>query len=99
MQEVGLRILLALGAVPALSPAHRHYPSRERSQQGYRSRLGGQPCDDLRDEAQLGVQTPREDCTVVRIQNSLVKTIPLPDMRNVMHNLCEPRAFCFWDDW
>jgi hypothetical protein len=29
---------------------------------------------------------------------SLVKTISLPDMRNVMHNLCETRDFSFWDD-
>jgi hypothetical protein len=31
--------------------------------------LDGQPCDDLQDEAQLGVQTPREDCTAVRSRN------------------------------
>jgi len=29
---------------------------------------------------------------------SLVKTIQLPDMRNVMHNLCETRDFWFWND-
>jgi hypothetical protein len=41
VQEVGLRILLALEAVPALSPARRHRPSERRSQKGCRSRLGG----------------------------------------------------------
>ena len=28
----------------------------------------------------------------------MVKTIQLPNMRNVMHNLCETRAFLSWDD-
>jgi len=28
----------------------------------------------------------------------VVKTIQLPNMRNVMHNLCETRAFLSWDD-
>jgi hypothetical protein len=31
-------------------------------------------------------------------KNSLVKTIQLPHMRNVMHSSCEIRAFWFWDD-
>jgi hypothetical protein len=29
---------------------------------------------------------------------SLVKTIQLPHMRNVLHSSCEIRAIWFWDD-
>ena len=79
MQEVGLRILLVHGSC-----------ARPKSEQGLSKRVAweGQPCDDLRDEAQLGVQTPREDCTAVRSRISSIKTIRLPDMRNVVHSLC-----------
>ena len=37
---------------------------------------------------------------VRRLGNGIasVKTIQLPDMRNVMHSLCETRAFWFGDD-
>jgi hypothetical protein len=29
---------------------------------------------------------------------SSIKTIELPDVRNVMHNLCETVPFWFWDN-
>jgi|HubBroStandDraft_4_1064222.scaffolds.fasta_scaffold52632_6 hypothetical protein len=53
----------------------------------------GQPCDDLDDEAQFEAQTSRQDCTVLRGAISTMRTLQLPLLRKVMHNLCETRAF------
>jgi hypothetical protein len=70
MQEVGLRISLALGSCARPeSGAQTLLVGRGAPKKDVGVAWEGQPRDDLRDEAQLGVQTPREDCTVVRRQN------------------------------
>jgi hypothetical protein len=72
MQEAGLRILLALGSC---ARPQSSAPALPVGGGALKKDVGvawdGQPCDDLRDEAQLGVQTPREDCTAVRRRNSV----------------------------
>jgi len=72
MQEVGLRILLALGSCdrPECSA-----PALPVGGGALKKDVGvareGRPCDDLQEEAQLGFQTPREDSTAVRRRNSV----------------------------
>jgi hypothetical protein len=74
--------------MPALSPFHAHCRSEGCSlNKDVAVVLEAQACDGLGDEAQSRVQTLREDCTVVRRQKSPIKTIQLPDMRNIMHKL------------
>jgi hypothetical protein len=70
-QDVGLRVLFALRELSlAPSPEHERCRSGGGSPDKDMASLGrGQPCDDLRDETQLRVQTAREDCTVVRRQD------------------------------
>jgi hypothetical protein len=79
------------GAVPALSPAHRHCPSEEALATG----SPAMTCGTKRNwESKHRAKIARR----LGDKISLVKTIQLPDMRNVMHNLCETRAFWSWDD-
>lgn len=70
MQELGLRILFTLGSCARPESGAQALPvGGGAPKKDVGAAWEGQPCHDLRDEAQSGVQTPREDCTAVRRQN------------------------------
>jgi hypothetical protein len=79
------------GAVPALSPAHRHCPSEEA--------LGtGSPAVTCRMKRNSEPKHLAKIARWLEGRITSIKTLQLPDMRNVMHNLCETGAFWFRDD-
>jgi hypothetical protein len=62
------------------------------------SRGRGQPCDDLRDETQLRVQSAREDCTVVRRQNFVSQGYSASGHAQRYAQRVRDRALWFWGD-